>query len=315
MSREKIPMLVVCGPTASGKTAVAVRLAELLNGEIISADSMQIYKGLAISTAKPDEKEKRGIPHYMMDFLEPDESFSVADYVSRAKQYAEDIHSRGKLPILVGGTGLYINSLVDNISFEHIQSDDSLRRQLEEEAEKYGGEYMHKRLAELDPEAAARIHPNNVIRSIRAIEMFMLSGKTGDENRKLSRREESPYELCMIGLTCFDRKQLYDRIDCRVDKMLEMGIVDEVREVYDKYKLRTAFNAIGFKELVPYIEGSCTLEEAVELLKQQTRHYAKRQLTWFRRDARICWVDTGESEQFDGIIANCMNIVAKSKIM
>ena len=312
---EKIPLLVVCGPTASGKTAVGVRLAQLYNGEVISADSMQIYKGLAISTAKPDKEEMQGIPHHMMDFLEPDEAFSVADYVRAAKACINDIRSRGRLPIIVGGTGLYINSLADNISFDHIQSDDNLRHSLEAEAAEKGGEYMHRRLSELDPEAAEKIHPNNVIRVIRAIEMNLLSGRSGSENREKSRTEPSPYELCMIGLTCFDREKLYDRINRRVDKMLEQGLEDEVRQVYNKYRLKTAFNAIGFKEMIPYFEGECPLETAVEKIKQESRRYAKRQLTWFRRDARIFWVDTSNSEQFDGIISNCMNIVAKSKIM
>ena len=312
---EKIPVIVVCGPTASGKTAVGVELAIRLGGEVVSADSMQIYKGLAISTAKPTYEEMKGIPHHLMDFLEPDEPFSVADYVKMARECISDIRSRGKLPIIVGGTGLYINSLIDNISFDHIVSDDNLRKKLEAEASEMGKEHMHEKLRSLDPEAAERIHPNNIIRVIRAIEMCLLSGKSGSENREESRKNESPYEPCMIGLTCFDRQVLYDRINRRVDKMLEEGLEAEVRAVYEKYKLRTAFNAIGFKEMIPYFEGECSLEEATDKIKQESRHYAKRQLTWFRRDVRITWADTANSEQFDGIISNCLNIVAKSKIM
>ncbi|MDY3792834.1 MAG: tRNA (adenosine(37)-N6)-dimethylallyltransferase MiaA [Oscillospiraceae bacterium] len=314
-STEKIPVIAVCGPTASGKTAVGVELALRLGGEVVSADSMQIYKGLAISTAKPSPEEMRGVPHHLMDFLEPDEPFSVADYVKMARECISDIRSRGKLPIIVGGTGLYINSLIDNISFDHIVSDDSLRKELEEEAVKMGKEHMHEKLRSLDPQAAETIHPNNVIRVIRAIEMCLLSGRTGSENREESRKNESPYEPCMIGLTCFDRQVLYDRINRRVDKMFEDGLEAEVRAVYEKFKLRTAFNAIGFKEMIPYFEGECSLEEAADKIKQESRHYAKRQLTWFRRDVRITWVDTANSEQFDGIISNCLNIVAKSKIM
>lgn len=312
---EKIPLIVVCGPTASGKTAVAVRLAQMYDGEVVSADSMQIYKGLAISTAKPTAEEMMGVPHHMIDFLEPDQPFSVADYVRMARDCIADIRSKGKMPIVAGGTGLYINSLIDNISFDHIVSDDSLRKKLEAEAEKMGKEHMHAKLAELDPEAAEKIHPNNVIRVIRAIEMCMLSGRTGEENREKSRENASPYELCMIGLTCFDREILYDRINRRVDKMLEEGLVEEARGVYENYHLKTAFNAIGYKELIPYFNGECSLEEAADRIKQETRRYAKRQLTWFRRDVRITWVDTANSQQFDGIIANCGNIVAKSKIM
>ncbi len=314
-STEKIPVIVVCGPTASGKTAVGVELALRLGGEVVSADSMQIYKGLAISTAKPSFEEMKGVPHHLMDFLEPDEPFSVADYVKMARECISDIRSRGKLPIIVGGTGLYINSLIDNISFDHIVSDDSLRKELEEEAEKMGKEHMHEKLRSLDPQAAESIHPNNVIRVIRAIEMCLLSGRTGSENREESRKNQSPYEPCMIGLTCFDRQVLYDRINRRVDKMFEDGLEAEVRAVYEKFKLRTAFNAIGFKEMIPYFEGECSLEEAADKIKQESRHYAKRQLTWFRRDVRITWADTANSEQFDGIISNCLNIVAKSKIM
>ncbi len=312
---KKIPLIVVCGPTASGKTAVGVRLAELYGGEVISADSMQIYKGLSISTAKPSSEEMRGIPHHLMDFLEPDMPFSVADYVRAARICISDIRSRGRLPIIVGGTGLYISSLIDNIAFEHIRSDSSLRKELEEEARAMGKQHMHSRLAALDPDAAEKIHPNNVIRVIRAVEMCILSGRTGAENREQSRLEESPYDPCMIGLTCFDRQTLYDRINRRVDKMMENGLVDEVKEVYEKYRLKTAFNAIGFKELIPYLEGQCSLEEAADRIKQESRRYAKRQLTWFRRDARIEWVDTSDTQQFDGIIENCRNIVAKSKIM
>lgn len=315
MEENRIPLIVVCGPTASGKTAVGVRLAEIYGGEVVSADSMQIYKGLSVSTAKPTKEEMSGVPHHLIDFLEPDMPFSVADYVKAAKKCIADIRGRGKIPVIVGGTGLYISSLIDNISFDHIESDDSLRKQLEEEALTMGKEHMHRKLAALDPEAAEKIHPNNVIRVIRAVEMCLLSGRSGAENREQSRRESSPYDLCMIGLTCFDRERLYDRINRRVDIMLENGLVEEVRGVYEKYRLKTAFNAIGYKELIPYLEGQCTLEEAADKIKQESRRYAKRQLTWFRRDARIEWVDTADSEQFDGIIANCRNIVAKSKIM
>ncbi len=308
-------MLAVCGPTASGKTAVGARLAKKLGGEVISADSMQIYKGLAISTAKPTEEEMMGVPHHMIDFLEPDEPFSVADYVRMARECIDDIRSRGRLPIIVGGTGLYINSLVDNISFDHVDSDSALRRQLEEEAREKGSDFMYERLKRLDPEAASKIHPNNAVRVIRATEMVMLSGLSGEENRRKSRERESPFKPCMIGLTCFDRQLLYDRINKRVDKMLEAGLVEEVRRIYTDFKPKTAFNAIGYKELLPYFNGECTLEEAADIIKQETRRYAKRQLTWFRRDVRINWVDTSNSEQIDGIITNCLNIVAKSEIM
>lgn len=315
MMVNRIPLLVVCGPTASGKTAVGVRLARELSGEVVSADSMQIYKGLRISTAKPTKEEMGGIPHHMMDFLEPWEEYSVADYVRQAARCIEDIRSRGKLPIVVGGTGLYINSLVDNITFDHIPEDHQRRRELEDMAAAMGREHMHRMLRQTDPEAAEKIHPNNVIRVIRAIEMAELSGKSGSENRQESRKSPSPYDLCMIGLTCFDRAVLYERINRRVDIMAQEGLAEEVRQVMESCTPHTAFNAIGYKELMPYFRGERTFTEALEDIKQNTRHYAKRQLTWFRRDERISWVDTSENCQIDGIIKNCLNIVAKSKIM
>lgn len=312
---KKIPLLVVCGPTASGKTAVGVRLARELSGEVVSADSMQIYKGLRISTAKPSSEEMGGIPHHMMDFLEPWQEYSVADYVREAAECIRDIHARGKLPIVVGGTGLYINSLVDNITFDHIPEDHKRRRELEDMAAANGKDYMHGMLREIDPGAAEIIHPNNLIRVIRAIEMAELSGKSGQENRQESRKKSSPYELCMIGLTCFDRSVLYERINRRVDKMAQEGLAEEVRLVMESCTPHTAFNAIGYKELMPYFRGERSFPEALEDIKQNTRRYAKRQLTWFRRDERISWIDTPENCQIDGIIENCLNIVAKSKIM
>ncbi len=309
------PLIVVCGPTATGKTAVGVELCRILGGEVISADSMQIYKDLSICTAKPDISEMKGIPHHLIDILPPDRSFSVAEYASLARKTADGIYARGHIPVVVGGTGLYISALIDNIDFSHVSGDSSLRSQLESESAQIGAEEMHKRLAALDPEAAKVIHPNNVIRVIRAIEMNMISGRTVSENKELSRRTPSPYKLCMIGLNTADRAVLYERTDRRVDKMMEMGMVDEVRRVYERYRTKTAFNAIGYKEMIPYIEGKCTLDEAIDRIKQGTRNYAKRQLTWFRRDARISWVDVTEIVQIDGIIKNCMNIVEKSELM
>lgn len=312
---EKIPLLVVCGPTASGKTGVGVKLAKALDGEVISADSMQIYKGMGIATAVPDEKEREGIPHHLMEFLEPEQPFSVADYVELAQSTAEDIISRGKLPVVVGGTGLYINSLVDNISFEKSETDGEVRRRLTEEAEKYGNEYMLERLRAVDPKAAENIHPNNLIRVIRALEMYELTGRTFEENQKLSRKNESPFEVCMIGLNYEDRQDLYDRIDRRVDIMADMGMADEARAVYESGRMRTAAQAIGFKELIPYFEGKALLSDCLDRIKQVSRNYAKRQLTWFRRDARIFWINQAINEQSDKIIEKCLNIVAKSEIM
>ncbi len=312
---SKIPIIVVCGPTASGKTAVGVELALQHNGEVVSADSMQIYEKPTILTAKPTEKEMRGVKHHMIGFLSPEKSFSVAEYTELASRCIDDIVARGKLPIIVGGTGLYINSLIDNIGFSHIPSDLALRKELEEEAKAYGNEYMHDRLKAIDPISANRIHPNNVVRVIRAIEICTLTGKSVDENNAISREGTSPYNPCMIGLTCFDRSILYDRINKRVDDMVDEGLLDEAQDIYQNYQLATAFNAIGYKELVPFLENKCTFCYAIEKIKQETRHYAKRQLTWFRRDARISWVDTANSSQFDSIINMCNINIAKSEIM
>lgn len=312
---DKIPLLVICGPTASGKTAVGAELAKRLDGEVVSADSMQIYKNMDIVTAVPSMEERLGVPHHLMNILDTDDAFSVADYVKLASQTIREVYSRGKLPIVVGGTGLYISSLVDNISFEEAASDSTVRSRLEAEAREKGGAYMLERLRSVDPDAAARLHENNVIRIVRALELFETTGRSFDENMRISREKESPYELCMIGLNYENRQDLYDRIDRRVTIMAENGMVEEAERVYRSGEMRTAAQAIGFKELIPYFEGQEDKESCLDKIRQSTRHYAKRQLTWFRRDARICWVNLTKNEQSDKILEKCLNIVAKSKIM
>ena len=313
--KDKIPMLVVCGPTASGKTKVGAELARQLNGEVISADSMQIYKGLEIATAAPTEEEMLGVPHHLIRFLEAGEPFSVADYVSAARKKADEIIARGKLPVVVGGAGLYINSLIDNISFEGSETDGSIRRRLTEEAEQNGNAYMLEKLRKVDPTAAERLHENNIVRVIRALELYEVTGRTFDENMKLSRSIGSPYEVCMIGLNFENRQDLYDRINLRVGIMADSGMVEEAEKVYRSGDIETAGQAIGFKELIPYFEGRDTKEHCLDNIRQVSRHYAKRQLTWFRRDARINWINQVKNEQFDKIIGKCLNIVAKSEIM
>ena len=307
-----IKVIVICGPTASGKTKLAVEVAKAFGGEVVSADSMQIYKELDILTAKPTAEEMQGIPHHMIDFLPPDRSFSVAEYVKMAGECIEDIHARGKLPVVVGGTGLYIDSLVDGIDFEGGLSDSTLRSQLEEEARAKGKEHMHQRLCALDPKAADSIHPNNLIRVIRAIEINLLTGATVEENKIKSREKGTAYEPLLIGLFP-DRAVLYDRIDRRVDEMMAAGAPEEARRVYEKYDTRTAFNAIGYKELIPYLRGEAFLDECSDNIKLATRHYAKRQLTWFRRDVRIQRISFDNYEHFDEIVKNCMNIVEMFK--
>lgn len=311
----KLPLLVVCGPTASGKTKVGAELAARLSGEVISADSMQIYRGLEILSAAPTEEEMCGVPHHLIRIFDPGREFSVAEYTRLAGKTAREIISRGKLPVVVGGTGLYIDSFIDNISFDGTVSDGSVRKHLEELAAEKGAAFMMSMLKERDPEAAERLHENNVVRVVRALEMYEITGRTFRENMERSRMESSPYEVCMIGLTFEDRADLYDRVNRRVDIMAENGIVEEARKVYLSGNIGTSAQAIGFKELIPYFEGECSLDECLEKIKLVSRHYAKRQLTWFRRDARISWINQTKNEHFDKIIEKCLNIVAKSEIM
>ena len=305
---EKIPVLVIEGPTASGKTALAVEMCRRFNGEVVSADSMQIYKDMHIGTAKPDEDEKCGIPHHLMDFLSPEESFSVAQYVQMASQIIKDIHKRGKLPVIAGGTGLYINSLIDASLFDAPSQDAQIRHDLEQYLKENGAQALHDMLRKYDEKSAEKIHPNNTGRVIRAIEVYKVTGKTISEWQEQSKNAESEYNPCIIGLTCKDRQKLYDRINLRVDLMLERGLLDEVKEFYKKGYSGTAAQAIGYKELFDYLEGKTTLKEASELLKQQTRRYAKRQLTWFRRDDRVHWLYRDEDD-WQTIIEKSQKIV------
>ncbi len=312
---KKQPLIAVVGPTASGKTAVGIELAKEYNGEVVSADSMQIYKGMDIATAKPDEEEMQGIPHHLISELEPTSSFSVAEYVKLAQQKIEDIAARGKLPILVGGTGLYVSSLIDNINFDNAITDGSVRRKLTEEAERIGNEAMLEKLREIDPEAAEKIPAANLVRIIRALEVYEVTGIPFSRHKELNRMQDSLYNACTIGLTYKDRSVLYDRINRRVDIMLEKGLIEECRAVYENEKLGTACQAIGYKELIPYFDGVKPKEECIDKIKQYSRNYAKRQLTWFRRDERIQWVEIEEDTAFSTIIAECKKIVAKTEIL
>lgn len=292
---EIIKILAVVGATASGKTALAVELAKEYNGEVISCDSMQIYKYMDIATAKPSKEEMQGIKHHLMDFLEPTQSFSVADFTALACEAAKDISSRGKLPVLCGGTGLYFSSFIDNISFSDFGADEDYRRQLEERAKKEGAQTLLEELAEYDPETAASLHPNNLKRIIRAMEHYKASGIPISEQNRLSRLKPSPYDSLIIGIAYKDRQKLYDRINKRVDIMLENGLLQEAKEYYSRDNSSTASAAIGYKELKPYLDGECSLEEAAESLKQETRRYAKRQITWFKRDKRVRWIYADET--------------------
>lgn len=303
-----IKLAVICGPTASGKTRLAVDIAKLCGGEVVSADSMQIYKKLDIASAKPTEEEKQGIPHHLMDFLDPSEPFSVADYVPLAHRAIKDISDRGKLPILCGGTGLYINSVADNIIFDDTGSDPAYREQLRRLAAERGGAYLLDMLRENDPETAARLHENNLKRIIRALEVWHLSGKTMSEAQAESRQGEKLYELCMI-MPDWEREILYDRINRRVDAMLEAGLLDEAREFFARDDRSTSAQAIGYKELKAYIDGEEELPVCVERLKRATRNYAKRQLTWFKKDSRINHIYASELTKYDKILKNAEKIL------
>lgn len=296
---EKIPVLAVVGPTASGKTALSIAFAKALDGEIISADSMQIYKGMDIASAKPTKEERAGIPHHMMGVISPETPYSVADYVEDAGKAIADVWNRKKCPILVGGTGLYVDSLLSGTRFIPSPTDLELRKELQAQYDALGGEAMLQKLKAFDPESAARLHPNNNKRIIRAFEVYRLTGKTMTEALENSHSEPSRYKPVYIGINFADRAVLYDRINRRVDLMLESGLLDEAKDFFE-HTTATAAQAIGYKELKPYLDGEVTLDEAVERLKQVTRNYAKRQLTWFKRNPEIHWLypDTCTKEEF-----------------
>ncbi len=296
---NKIKTVFIVGPTASGKTSVSIELAKRFGGEIVSADSMQIYKGIHIASAAPNMEEKQGIKHHLFEFMELDNQFSVADYVIKAKECINDIVSRGKLPIIVGGTGLYINSLLDNTEYSSQETDYALREELEILFDQKGADEMLKALAEFDPHTAARLHPNNRRRIIRAFEVYKQTGKTVTEHNEASHKIESNLNPLVIGITYDDRELLYNRINLRVDLMLENGLLEEAKATFENEGSTGAFQAIGHKELYGFFKGECSLEEAVEHLKQQTRRYAKRQLTWFRRDGRIKWIFPDKENMLD----------------
>ena len=303
------------GPTASGKTALSIALAKKFNAEIVSCDSMQIYKAMDIGTAKPNEEEMGGVVHHLIDFLDPCENFSVAQYVKLASNAISEIHGRGKNVVLAGGTGLYFSSLIDNIVFSENDSDPALRAELEALAKEKGSEHLLEVLRELDPEITEKLHPNNLGRIIRAIEVCKTTGTTMSEQQRLARENESPYNPCVIGLDFSDRQKLYDRINLRVDLMLEAGLMEENRRLLNTNLSKTALQAIGFKEFLPHLQGSASIEECAENLKMQTRRYAKRQLTWFRRDQRINWIHQDMLDGFGQVFETACDIIEKSKII
>ena len=298
--RPRQPVLAVVGPTATGKTALGVRLALALGGEIISADSMQVYKGLDVGTAKVTPEEARGVPHHCVDILPPEAPFSVADFTALAGQRIGEIAARGRLPILVGGTGLYVQSLLYGVRFAREKVPEGLRARLAAELEARGPAAMYAQLQAVDPEAAAAIHPNNHVRVLRALEHYQATGCRLSSQKADSLPAERPYRALVLGLDFADRADLYRRIDVRVDRMMEQGLEEEARLVYQhRQSYSTAAQAIGYKELFPYFAGEAALEDCVEKLKQASRRYAKRQLTWFRHMDGVTWLQADDPHLAD----------------
>lgn len=286
------PLIILTGPTAVGKTALSIRLAKAIGGEIISADSMQVYRGMDIGSAKITKEEMMGVPHHLIDVLEPSEEFNVTVFQTMAKAAVEEIYSRGHIPIVAGGTGFYIQALLNDIDFTETGEDPSIRRELERIAKEKGAEYLHGLLLTVDPESAKQIHANNVKRVIRAIEFYRQTGERISEHNKREREKKSPYDFLYFVVNT-DRDLLYQRIDKRVDDMVGQGLVDEVKKLKDSgcTKDMVSMQGLGYKEILDYLQGEYSLEEALYLLKRDTRHFAKRQITWFKREKDVRWLN------------------------
>lgn len=288
---EKKPLIILTGPTAVGKTKASIGLAKAIGGEIISADSMQVYRHMDIGSAKITKEEMADVPHYLIDVLEPEEEFHVVRFQQMAKAAMTDIYSRGKIPIIVGGTGFYIQALLYDIDFTENEGDSVYREKLEALAKEKGAAYLHGQLAMVDPKSAEEIHANNIKRVIRALEFYHQTGQKISEHNERERQKESPYQFCYFVLN--DRREcLYERIDQRVDQMIRNGLVQEVQALKERgcTKQMVSMQGLGYKEIFSYLEGDCSLEEAVYIIKRDTRHFAKRQLTWFKRERDVIWV-------------------------
>lgn len=295
MKELKKPLIVLTGPTAAGKTELSIALAKKLNGAIISADSMQVYKYMNIGSAKIRPEEMQGVRHYLVDVLDPREEFHVARFQQMAKEALEEIYRNGQLPIVVGGTGFYIQALLKDIDFDESSGELPCRKELEETARREGGAVLYERLKQVDPESAEEIHPNNVKRVIRALEFYQETGQPISLHNREQKEKQPPYTYAYFVLND-DRARLYERIDRRVDRMVEQGLVEEVRWLkehgYDRSLV--SMQGLGYKELFPYLDGTCSLEEAVEIIKRDTRHFAKRQITWFKREPDVIWLNQQE---------------------
>mgnify|MGYP000835918353 FL=1 len=292
---EKKPLIILTGPTAVGKTKASIGLAKAIGGEIISADSMQVYRHMDIGSAKITKEEMADVPHYLIDVLEPEEEFHVVRFQQMAKAAMTDIYSRGKIPIIVGGTGFYIQALLYDIDFTENEGDSVYREKLEALAKEKGAAYLHGQLAMVDPKSAEEIHANNIKRVIRALEFYHQTGQKISEHNERERQKESPYQFCYFVLN--DRREcLYERIDQRVDQMIRNGLVQEVQTLKERgcTKQMVSMQGLGYKEIFSYLEGDCSLEEAVYIIKRDTRHFAKRQLTWFKRERDVIWVRKDE---------------------
>lgn len=294
---KKKPLIILTGPTAVGKTKASIGLAKAVDGEIISADSMQVYRHMDIGSAKIKPEEMEGIQHHLIDVLEPDDEFHVVKFQQLAKKAMREIWERGHIPIVTGGTGFYIQALLYDIDFDENEKEDAYRKELEAYAREHGAESLHEKLALVDPASAEMIHPNNVKRVIRALEFYEQTGKRISEHNETQRQRESPYAFAYFVLTD-DRAHLYERIDRRVDQMIEEGLVKEVQALKDKgyTKQLVSMQGLGYKEILDYLDGNCTLEEAIYTIKRDTRHFAKRQLTWFKRERDVIWIDKQASD-------------------
>lgn len=294
---KKKKVVVICGPTASGKTALSIELAKQIDGEIVSCDSMQIYKDMNIGTAKPTKEEMGGIKHYLLDYVSPTQRYSVADYKADAKKAIKEILHNGKIPIIVGGTGLYVDSIIYEIEYPNIEFDEEYRSNLEKEVRENGLNELYLQAKEIDPIAIKKISCNDKKRILRILEIFNATGKTKTEVEIESRKNEPEYDYRVYALL-WDRNKLYNRINCRVDIMMEQGLVEEVKNILKKYDtFPTAMQGLGYKEVVQYLKGECTKEEMVEKIKQETRRYAKRQMTWFRKNKQTIWLNAEDDRQ------------------
>lgn len=313
----KQPLIVLTGPTAVGKTSLSISLAKAVNGEIISADSMQVYKKMDIGSAKIRSEEMQGIPHYLVDVLEPEEEFHIVKFQQMAKKAMEDIYSRGKIPILVGGTGFYIQAVTKDIDFTEAQQENDYRKELEALAEEKGGEHLHEMLRKVDPVSADAIHAHNVKRVIRALEFYHQNGSPISAHNEEQKQHESPYNLAYFVLN-MPRELLYERIDLRVDQMMKEGLLEEVSRLKEEgcHRGMVSMQGLGYKEILAYLDGEYPLEEAVRVLKRDTRHFAKRQLTWFRREQEVIWVNKDQfSYQEDQILDYMLEVCRQKGIL